>query len=121
MVPFALHNSVPVFPFARDFGQDITHDLRTCHQAVLLAFENANLALAHQLAEPSDVIHRHTRVFTAVVNDNGAIDVFVAEADGLFGFETDDEVGGGIGIGGRAVPDCKGKTFVECALVFAFS
>lgn len=54
------------------------------------------------------------------MDHNGAVDVFVAEADGLLGFEADDEVGGGVGVCGCAVPDGEGEAFVKGALAFAF-
>lgn len=80
----------PVFPVARHLRQDITHDLGAGHEAVLLAFQDTDFAFTHQAAEPADVVGRDARVFGAVVDDNGAVDVLVAEADGLLGLETDD-------------------------------
>lgn len=55
-----------------------------------------------------------------MVDDDGAIDVFVAEADGLLGFEADDEISCGIGARGRAVPDGEGETLVVVALAVEF-
>jgi len=43
----SLHHSGPVFPLFRDFSEDIAHDERTGHQAVLLTVDDADLASAH--------------------------------------------------------------------------
>jgi len=120
MVAFALDNSRPVFPVARHLGQDVAHDLCAGHETVLFALEDTDLAFAHELAEPSDIVDWHARVFAAVVDDYGAIDIFVAEADCLLSLEADDEVGCWVGVCCCAVPDCEGEALVEGALPFAF-
>lgn len=88
---------------------------------MLLALKNANFALAHELAEPADVVDRHTRVLATVMDDDRAVDVFVAEADGVLGLEADDEVGRWVGARGGSVPDGESEPLVESALAFAFS
>lgn len=115
-----LNHLCPVLPLTRHLREYIPHDLRTRHETMLLTFQNSNFALPHQLAQPPHIIDRNARVFGAVVNDDGPVNVFVAEPDGLLGFEADDEVGGGVCAGGCAVPDCEGEALVEGALAFAF-
>jgi len=119
MIALALNDSRPIFPFARYFGQDVAHDLRAGHKTVLFAFQDSDLALAHQLAEPAYVVHRNTRVFAAVMDNDRAVDVFIAEANSLLSLKTHHEICSGIRMGGRAVPNCKGKALVECTLMFA--
>jgi hypothetical protein len=114
------HNIIPILPIPRHLRKHIPHDLRTSHKPMLLALQNADFAFPHQFAEPAHVIDGYTGVLGAVVDDDGAVDVFVAEADGLFCFETDDEVGGGVGVCGCAVPDGEGETLVEGALALFF-
>lgn len=118
--PMICSNGIPVIPVRRDFREHVAHDLRARHEPVLLAVEDADFALAHEFAEPADVGDGDTRVFAAVVNDDGAIDVFIAKADCLFGFEAHDEVGSGIRVGSGAVPDGKSQTLVEGVLALAF-
>lgn len=120
MITFALHHSSPVFPVTRHFGQNVTHDLSASHQAVLFALEDTDLALAHELAQPSHVVYGYARVFATVMDDHGAIDVFVAEADGLLGFQADDEIGCWIRVRCCAIPDGEGEALIESALAFAF-
>lgn len=120
MVPFALNNSCPVFPVRRHFGEDIAHDLRTGHKTMLFAFKDSNLAFAHQLAEPTDIIRWHSRILAAVVDDNRTVDVFVAETNGSLCFQTDHEIGGWVGVCGCAVPDGEREAFVKDLLAFAF-
>jgi len=86
----ALNRTGPVLPITRHLREHVAHDLGAGHEAVLLALEDADFAFAHQFAEPADVGNGDARVFAAVVDDDGAVDVFIAEADGLFGFEADD-------------------------------
>lgn len=114
-----LDDGGPILPIGSHLGEHVAHDLGAGHEAMLLALENADLALAHQLAEPAHVVDGDARVLAAVVDDDGAVDVLVAEADGVFGFEADDEVGGRVGVEGCAVPDGEGEALVEGALAVA--
>jgi hypothetical protein len=120
VISFTLHNCRPIFPFACDFSQNVAHDLCASHEAVLFAFENANFAFAHEFAEPAYVVDGNARVFAAMVDDDGAVNIFVAKADCLLGFEADHEIRGGVGVGCCAVPDGKGEAFVKGALMLAF-
>lgn len=54
------------------------------------------------------------------MDDDGAGDVDVAEADRVAAFETDDEVGGRGGSGGGGGPDGGGEAVVVSVLVFGF-
>ena len=66
-----------------------------------LAFENADFASSHRLAEPSHVIHGNAGIFCAVVDDDFAVDVYISEADCLAAFQTNQKIDGWVGVGGR--------------------
>lgn len=65
-----------------------------------LALKNADFAAPHRLAEPSYIIHGDSCVFRAVVDDYFTVDVDISEADCLTAFETNQQIDGGVGVGG---------------------
>lgn len=80
--------------------------------------QHPNFAAPHRLAEPLDVVDGDARVAAAVVDDDGAGDVDVTEADCVASFETDEEVDGWVGACGGEFPDGVGETEVVGDLAF---
>lgn len=83
LIVFTLGNVGPVFPVAGHFREHVAHDLCAGHEAVLLAFKDADFALAHEFAEPADVVGWDTAIFGAVVYDDRAVDILVTESNRL--------------------------------------
>lgn len=65
---FALDKDRPILPLLGNLGQDIAHDTSRCHEAVAFAFEDPDLAAAHRLAKPLDILHWNAGVFAAMVH-----------------------------------------------------
>lgn len=65
---FALDKDRPVLPLLSNLSQDIAHDTSRCHKAVAFAFEDPDLAAAHRLAEPLDILHWNAGVLATMVD-----------------------------------------------------
>lgn len=83
-----------------------------------LSLQHPNFTPPHRLAQPLDVFDWNSSIPTAVVDDDRACDVHVAEADGVSAFEADEEVDGWVGACGGEFPDGVGEAEVVGDLAF---
>lgn len=74
-----------------------------------LPVKHSHFTPPHQLTEPFDVLHRHSAILTAVVDNDRSGDVHVSESDRLTSFETDEEINGGVGLFRCEAPDRAGE------------
>lgn len=65
---FALDKDRPVLPLLGNLGQYISHDTSRCHEAVAFPFKDPDLAAAHCLAKPLDILHWNTGVFASMMD-----------------------------------------------------
>lgn len=100
----------PILPLPGHLHQHPAHHPRTRHQAVPFAFQHPHFAPPHHLGQPLDVVEGHARILAAMVNDDAAGDVDVAEPDRLAALEADEQVHRRVGVGGGKVPDAGGET-----------
>jgi hypothetical protein len=97
---FALDDGGPVLPLLGDFGENTAHHSGRGHETMTFALEDPHFTAPHRFAQPLDVVHGHTSVFAAMVDDHGSSDIHVTEANGLAAFQTCQEINSRVGICG---------------------
>lgn len=113
---FSLDKGSPILPLLGDFSQNTAHDTSRSHKAMTLAFQDPHLTPSHCFTQPLHIVDWNTGIFATMVDDDGARNVHVAEADGLTALEADEQVDRWVCVCGGAVPDLVCETGVVVAL-----